>query len=150
MSRPSANRPRARARRRILQALYQWQMTGSEPADIQRQFFSEHRLGRMDLDYFTEVFRGVTGKVDSLDAAFDRYLDRPAANLDPVELALLRLGSYELRERLEVPYRVCIDQAVELAKGFGADQSHKYINGVLDRVARDQPLRADELKRRRR
>ena len=150
MSRPSANRPRARARRRILQALYQWQMTGSEPADIQRQFFSEHRLGRMDLDYFSEVFRGVTGEVDSLDAAFDRYLDRPAANLDPVELALLRLGSYELRERLEVPYRVCIDQAVELAKGFGADQSHKYINGVLDRVARDQPLRADELKRRRR
>lgn len=125
-------------------------MTGSEPAEIQRQFFSDHRLGRMDLDYFSEVFRGVTEEVGSLDAAFDRYLDRPAANLDPVELALLRLGSYELRERLEVPYRVCIDQAVELAKGFGADQSHKYINGVLDRVARDQPLRADELKRRRR
>ncbi|WP_076742128.1 transcription antitermination factor NusB [Spiribacter curvatus] len=150
MSRPKANRPRARARRRILQALYQWQMTGSEPADVQRQFFSEHRLGRMDLDYFTEVFRGVTEQVESLDAAFDGYLDRPAANLDPVELALLRLGSYELRERLEVPYRVCIDQAVELAKGFGAEQSHKYINGVLDRVARDQPLRAEERKRRRR
>ncbi|AGY91504.1 hypothetical protein SPICUR_02455 [Spiribacter curvatus] len=125
-------------------------MTGSEPADVQRQFFSEHRLGRMDLDYFTEVFRGVTEQVESLDAAFDGYLDRPAANLDPVELALLRLGSYELRERLEVPYRVCIDQAVELAKGFGAEQSHKYINGVLDRVARDQPLRAEERKRRRR
>ena len=125
-------------------------MTGDEPAAIQRQFFSDHRLGRMDLDYFSEVFRGVTEAVNALDTAFDGYLDRPAVNLDPVELALLRLGSYELRERLEVPYRVCIDQAVELAKGFGADQSHKYINGVLDRVARDQPLRAEELKRRRR
>lgn len=148
MSRPKANRPRARARRRILQALYQWQLSGADPAAIQRQFFSEHRLGRMDLDYFSEVFRGVTGQVDTLDAAFDGYLDRPAANLDPVELALLRLGTYELQERLEVPYRVCIDQAVELAKGFGAEQSHRYINGVLDRVARDQPLRAAERQRR--
>ncbi len=146
----TANRSRARARRRILQALYQWQMTGGDGADIQRQFFSNHRLGHMDLDYFSEVFRGVTERVDSLDAAYDRYLDRPAANLDPVERALLRLGTYELEERLEVPYRVCIDQAVELAKAFGAEQSHKYINGVLDRVARDQPLRADERKRRRR
>ena len=146
----TANRSRARARRRILQALYQWQMTGGDVADIQRQFFSNHRLGHMDLDYFSEVFRGVTERVDSLDAAYDRYLDRPAANLDPVERALLRLGTYELEERLEVPYRVCIDQAVELAKAFGAEQSHKYINGVLDRVARDQPLRADERKRRRR
>ncbi|KAF0280951.1 transcription antitermination factor NusB [Spiribacter roseus] len=125
-------------------------MTGGDVGDIQRQFFSDHRLGHMDLDYFSEVFRGVTERVESLDAAYDRYLDRPAVNLDPVERALLRLGSYELEERLEVPYRVCIDQAVELAKAFGAEQSHKYINGVLDRVARDQPLRAEERKRRRR
>jgi N utilization substance protein B len=150
VSRVSANRARARARRRILQALYQWQMTGAEVAAIQRQFFSDHRLGHMDLDYFSEVFRGVTERVDALDAAYDAYLDRPAANLDPVERALLRLGSYELEERLEVPYRVCIDQAVELAKAFGAEQSHKYINGVLDRVARDQPLRVAEQKQRRR
>ncbi|MEX0373549.1 transcription antitermination factor NusB [Spiribacter roseus] len=150
MSAAGANRSRARARRRILQALYQWQMTGGDVGDIQRQFFSGHRLGHMDLDYFSEVFRGVTERVESLDAAYDRYLDRPAVNLDPVERALLRLGSYELEERLEVPYRVCIDQAVELAKAFGAEQSHKYINGVLDRVARDQPLRAEERKRRRR
>jgi N utilization substance protein B len=148
VSRPKAHRPRTRARRRILQALYQWHLSGAEPAAIQRQFFSEHRLGHMDLDYFSEVFRGVTGQVDVLDTAFDGYLDRPAANLDPVELALLRLGTYELRERLEVPYRVCIDQAVQLAKGFGAEQSHRYINGVLDRVARDQPLRAAERQRR--
>ncbi len=150
MNRGKANRARSRARRRVLQALYQWQLTGQEPADIQRQFLGEHRLGHMDLDYFSAVFRGITDDVDSLDVAFDRYLDRPARNLDPVELSLLRLGTYELRERLEVPYRVCIDQAVELAKAFGAEQSHRYINGVLDRVGRDQPLRAAELKARRR
>ncbi|MEX0430966.1 transcription antitermination factor NusB [Spiribacter insolitus] len=150
MNHAKANRARARARRRVLQALYQWQLTGQDPADIQRQFLGEHRLGRMDLDYFSEVFRGITDEADSLDAAFDRYLDRPARNLDPVERSLLRLGTYELRERLEVPYRVCIDQAVELAKAFGAEQSHRYINGVLDRVGRDQPLRAAELKTRRR
>jgi N utilization substance protein B len=140
-----ANRKRARARRRILQALYQWQLTQQDPADIARQFLGEHRLGHMDLDYFSEVLRGVTAEVLTLDAAFDQYLDRPARTLDPVELALLRLGTYELRERMEVPYRVCLDQAVELAKAFGAEQSHRYINGVLDRVGRDVALRKTEL-----
>ena len=145
MSRPRANRARARARRRVLQALYQWQLTGAAPAAIERQFLGEHRLGRMDLDYFSAVLRGVTADPARLDAAFDSFLDRPARNLDPVELAILRLGTYELMERLEVPYRVCIDQAVDLAHAFGAEQSHRYINGVLDRVGRAQPLRAAEL-----
>ena len=99
----------------------------------------------MDLEFFSEVFRGVTAQAETLDQAFDAYLDRPARTLDPVELALLRLGSYELRERLDVPYRVCIDQAVELAKSFGAEQSHRYINGVLDRVGQAVPLRRAEL-----
>jgi N utilization substance protein B len=140
-----AKRARARARRRVLQALYQWQLTGHEPMDIERQFLGDHRLGRMDLVYFSEVFRGVTAQAESLDRVFDAYLDRPARTLDPVELALLRLGSYELSERLDVPYRVCIDQAVELAKSFGAEQSHRYINGVLDRVGQTMPLRRAEL-----
>jgi N utilization substance protein B len=140
-----AKRARARARRRVLQALYQWQLTGHEPVAIERQFLGDHRLGRMDLEFFSEVFRGVTAQAETLDQAFDAYLDRPARTLDPVELALLRLGSYELRERLDVPYRVCIDQAVELAKSFGAEQSHRYINGVLDRVGQAVPLRRAEL-----
>jgi len=139
---------RVRARRRALQALYQWQLTGQEPAEIERQFLSNHRLGRVDLDYFSALFRGVTADSDTLDAAYDGYLDRPARTLDPVELALLRLGTYELRERIEVPYRVCIDEAVELAKAFGAEQSHRFINGVLDKVGRDFPLRQAELKTR--
>ncbi len=146
----NAHRARARARRRVLQALYQWQLTAQDPVDIERQFLSEHRLGRMDLEYFSALFRGVTGDCQALDQAFDGYLDRPARTLDPVELSLLRLGTYELRERLEVPYRVCIDQAVELAKAFGAEQSHRYINGILDKVGRDFPLRQAELKSRKR
>ncbi len=145
-----ANRARSRARRRVLQALYQWQLTGQDPAAIERQFLGEHRLGRMDLEYFSEVFLGVTRQSEALDAAFDGYLDRPARTLDPVELSLLRLGTYELQQRFEVPYRVCINEAVELAKGFGAEQSHRYINGVLDRVGRDVALRRSELAGRRR
>ena len=140
-----ANRARSRARRRILQALYKWQVAGQDPTDIERQFLSEHRLGRMDLEYFSEVFLAVTAQVETLDAAFDGFLDRPARTLDPVELALLRLGTYELRERFEVPYRVCMNEAVELAKVFGAEQSHRFINGVLDRVGRQVPLRRSEL-----
>lgn len=145
MNAREANRARARARRRVLQALYQWHMTGQAPEEIERQFLGEHRLGRMDLAYFSEVFSGVTAQAGAMDALFDPFLDRPARTLDPVEHALLRLGSYELQERLEVPYRVCLDQAVELAKQFGAEQSHRYINGVLDRVGRTLPLRKAEL-----
>ncbi len=150
MTAQQANRARARARRRVLQALYQWQLTQADPADIERQFLGEHRLGRMDLTYFSELFRGVCADAQAIDALFDPFLDRPARTLDPVELSLLRLGSFELRERIEVPYRVCIDQAVELAKAFGAEQSHRFINGVLDRVGHSLPLRSAELKTRRR
>lgn len=125
-------------------------MTGQAPDEIERQFLGEHRLGRMDLEYFSEVFAAVTADIEAIDHAFDAFLDRPARTLDPVELSLLRLGTYELQSRLEVPYRVCIDQAVELAKAFGAEQSHRYINGVLDRVGRTVPLRKAELASRRR
>lgn len=153
VSHPARSRPhrrRTRARRRALQALYQWQLTGQAPGDIERQFLEEYRLGRMELDYFSELLHQIPARAAELDAAFDRYLDRPASTLDPVEKAILRLGTYELVARMEVPYRVIIDEAVELAKAFGAEQSHRYINGVLDRVGRDQPLRAAELASRRR
>lgn len=146
MSAAKPTRTRARARRRALQALYQWQLTDHDPAAIERQFLGEHRLGQMDIGYFSTLLRGVTTDYERLDAAFDGYLDRPARTLDPVELALLRLGTYELSECIDVPYKVCIDQAVELAKAFGAEQSHRYINGVLDKVGRDFPLRQAELK----
>lgn len=148
MRQSEANQSRARARRRILQALYQWQLTDQDPSDIARQFYNDHRLGRTDLSYFSEVFQGVCADVTALDASFDGYLDRPARTLDPVELSLLRLGTYELQNRFEVPYRVCLDQAIELAKSFGAEQSHRFINGILDRVGRDVALRKAELAKR--
>lgn len=149
MSNAPTQQHRARARRRVLQALYQWQLTDGDPRAIEQQFLNDYRLGRIDLAYFTALFRGVTSGVVGLDAAFDPFLDRPARTLDPIELALLRLGTYELMERIDVPYRVVIDQAVELAHKFGAEQSHRFINGVLDRVGKSLPLRQAELKHRR-
>ncbi len=146
MSKAPSQQYRARARRRVLQALYQWQLTQGDPAAIEQQFLSEYRLGRIDLAYFSALLRGITGNVDALDATFDPFLDRPARTLDPIELALLRLGTFELMERIDVPYRVVIDQAVELAHGFGAEQSHRFINGVLDKVGKSLSLRQAELR----
>lgn len=140
---------RRRARRRALQALYQWQMGGQDPGHIEQQFLEEARMGRIDLDYFAELLHQVAARVVELDAAIDPFLDRPFVTLDPVEKAILRLGTYELLERIDVPYRVVINEAVELARSFGAEQSHRYINGVLDKVGHANPLRLAELGARR-
>jgi N utilization substance protein B len=138
-------RRRRRARRRALQALYQWQLSGQETGAIEQQFLEEMQLGRTDLDYFAELLHRVAARSAELDAAIDPFLDRPLVTLDPVEKAILRLGTYELLERIDVPYRVVINESVELAKRFGAEQSHRYINGVLDKVGRANPLRAAEI-----
>lgn len=138
-------RRRSRARRRALQALYQWQMAGQDIAEIERQFVEEYEMGLTDLDYFSELLHEIPARVSTLDAAIDEHIDRPFRTLDPVETAILRVGAYELLERPDVPYRVVINEAVELAKGFGAEQSHRFINGVLDRVGRTHPLRRAEL-----
>ena len=96
-----------------------------------------------DGDYFTAILKGVTSDVDALEALFSPALDRSLDDLDPIERTLLRLGAFELRDRIDVPYKVVINEAVSLAKKFGATESHRYINGVLDKVARD--LRTIEL-----
>jgi len=143
MSRSSINVwARRRARRTLLQALYAWQMTDAEFDEIVRQFTPDQLKGA-DTDYLHECLRGVMDRVTSLDPVFEPYLDRRIAELDYVERAILRAGSYELKERLDVPARVVIDEWVELAKRFGAAESFRYVNGVLDRVARD--LRTAEL-----
>lgn len=139
---------RSRARRRALQALYQWQMAGQDLADIDRQFAEEMDMKEVDLELFRELLYGVPKQCDALDARVQPYLDRPLNQLDPVERAILRLGAYELAERLDVPVRVVINEHVELAKLFGAEQSHKYVNGVLDKVARALPLRSAEIQAR--
>jgi N utilization substance protein B len=137
---------RTRARRRALQAIYQWQMAGQDLADIEKQFHQEMDMSAVDMELFRELLHGIPGRVDELDGKYGPVLDRPPQQLDPVERAILRIGTYELEARLDVPYRVVINEAVELAKQFGAEQSHRYINGVLDKVARGIPLRVAEMR----
>jgi N utilization substance protein B len=128
---------RRRSRRALLQAIYQWQMTGAETVTIERDLVEEGALKKADRDYFRELLRGVVFGSDELDALLAPLLDRRVGELDKVELALLRLGAYELRHRIDVPFRVVIDEYVELAKVYGAEESFRYINGVLDRLAQD-------------
>jgi transcription antitermination protein NusB len=133
---------RRRSRRALLQAVYQWQMTGADTTGIERDLTEEGSLKKADREFFQALLRGVAFGTEELDALLAPVLDRKVAELDKVELALLRLGAYELKHRIDVPFRVVIDEYVELAKVYGAEESFKYVNGVLDRLAQD--LRALE------
>ena len=146
MTRKTKFNPTARRKTRHLfvQALYQWQFTADESAVIERQFHDDNDMRKADSDYFHELLNDITNSTEELDTLFRPYLDRPISQVDPVELAILRLGSYELAKREEIPYRVIINEEVELAKEFGGEDSHKYINGILDKVA--QRVRSAEFK----
>ena len=133
---------RRRSRRALLQAVYQWQMTGADTSAIERDLTEDGALKKADREFFKALLRGVAFGTAELDAVLAPLLDRKVEDLDKVELALLRLGAYELKHRIDVPFRVVIDEYVELAKVYGAEESFKYINGVLDRLA--QELRALE------
>jgi N utilization substance protein B len=133
---------RRRSRRALLQAVYQWQMTGADTSAIERDLAEDGALKKADREFFKALLRGVAFGTAELDAVLAPVLDRKVEDLDKVELALLRLGAYELKHRIDVPFRVVIDEYVELAKVYGAEESFKYINGVLDRLA--QELRALE------
>lgn len=139
---------RRRARKFATQALYQWQMTGQPINTIETQFRADNDMTTTDTHYFSELLHEVPACVTELDEYFEKHLDRDKKDLDKVELAILRIGSYELAKRLDVPYRVVINEGVELAKIFGATDSHKYINGLLDKVA--QRLRMAEMAAHRR
>ncbi|MEQ8515472.1 MAG: transcription antitermination factor NusB [Chromatocurvus sp.] len=128
---------RRKARHYAMQALYQWYMAQAAVSVIEAEFRSDYDFSHVDLDYFQAVLHGVPACVDELDSAFEPLLDRRLDELDPIERTLLRMGTWELKERIDVPYRVVINEAVALAKKFGATDGHKYINGVLDRLARD-------------
>lgn len=127
---------RQKARRMVLQALYQWELAGAPVSDIQAEFRSYY-LGKIDWAYFHEVFPAIPPRVKELDEALVPMLDRGIDALDPVELSLLRYGMYELLHRIDIPYKVVINECVELARVFGATDGHKYINGILDRAARN-------------
>ena len=126
---------RRRARRVAMQAVYQWQMTGVDLAPLEEEYRAAGALAKADEPFFRALVRGVLLRAPELDALLAPVLDRKVEALDRVELALLRLGTFELAHRVDVPYRVVIDEYVELAKGYGAEDSYKYVNGVLDRLA---------------
>ena len=138
--RPAARR---KARKFATQALYQWQMTKHSLNEIETQFRTDNDMRKTDTGYFHELLHEIPGNVNELDSYFEPYLDRDKSELDQVELAILRIGIYELAKRLDVPYRVAINEGVELAEIFGATDSHKYVNGILDKSA--QKLRLAEL-----
>ncbi len=128
---------RARARRRALQAIYAWQISGGLVEQVIAQFAHEQAHEIADLEYFDDLVRGVMKHRASLDEALVGYLDRAVEEVDPIERAVLRLSAYELIHRLDVPYRVVLNEAIEIAKRFGSEHGHTYVNGVLDKAAGD-------------
>lgn len=138
MANPSGFNPalRHKARHYAMQALYQWQMSQTALPTIEQQFRAEYDFAQVDLEFFQELLHCIPAQIGAIDQLFAPYLDRTLKELTPIELALLRIGTYELAHRIDVPFKVAINEAVALAKKFGAAESHKYINGVLDNVAK--------------
>lgn len=127
---------RSRARHYTMQALYQWQMTGNNLSVIEAEYRTDNDMSKVDVDYFHELFHGAAAVKSELDEAFEPFLkDMTLDRLDPVTKAILRMASFEFKARLDVPYKVVINEAVNLAKKFSAQDSHKFINGVLDKLA---------------
>ena len=126
---------RRKARHFGLQALYQWTLSEASLVDIDAEFRVDNDFRHTDGEYFQALLRGVMEDVEALEALFSPLLDRALDDLDPIERNLLRMGTFELKERIDVPYKVVINEAVSLAKKFGATESHRYINGILDKVA---------------
>ena len=135
---------RTRARRLALQGLYEWQVSDNKPAEIEMQYLVEKETGNVDVGYFRELIRKIPLHCEELDSHIAPLVPRPLHEVDPVELAVLRLGTYELVFHAEIPYRVVINEAVELAKMFGAEQGHRFVNGIMDRLAAS--LRSLEVK----
>ncbi len=134
----SAINPVARhnARRYALQAMYQWQLAGTSVTEIESEFLHYHIDKKLDLSYFKELIHGVPKHQHEIDHEIQPFLGRGMHEIDPIELAVLRLATYELIKRPDVPYRVIINEALELTKKFGSVEGHKFVNGVLDRIAK--------------
>ncbi|GAA0481314.1 MULTISPECIES: transcription antitermination factor NusB [Tatumella] len=126
---------RRRARECALQALYSWQLSNNDIADVEYQFLAEQDVKDVDVNYFRELLAGVATNSAYLDDLMKPYLSRRLDELGQVEKAALRIALYELSKRSDVPYKVAINEAIELAKVFGAEDSHKFVNGVLDKAA---------------
>jgi N utilization substance protein B len=138
--------PRHRARELAMQGIYQWRVTGGDEAQIEKQIHAEKNIGRYDKELFSRLLCGALGRHADIETLISSHLDRPLAELSPVEFAILLLGTFELSQSPEVPYKVVINEAVELAKTFGGTDGHKYVNGVLDKLV--PQLRAQEFAER--
>jgi N utilization substance protein B len=132
-----STRARSIARKVAMQALYQWQLTQQSAAEIKPQFLESEESAGMDREHFEELVSGCIAGHEALEAALQPFLDRPLDQLDPVETAILMIGMFELQQRVDIPYRVVINEGVDLCKRFGATDAHKYVNAVLDRAARE-------------
>ncbi|OOF65982.1 transcription antitermination factor NusB [Rodentibacter sp. Ppn85] len=132
MKKPSARR---RARECAVQALYSWAISGNTAEQVELAFLLDQDMNGVDKSYFRKLFRQAVDNIEAVDFSITPYIDRAFEELDPIEKAILRLAVYELRFELDVPYKVVINEAIEVAKVFGSDDSHKYINGVLDKIA---------------
>jgi N utilization substance protein B len=130
-------RARSIARKLAMQALYQWQLNHLPAREINRQFLDGEESAGVDVEYFTELLTGCIDSNEQINLTITPFVDRPIEQLDPVESAILMIGVFELQNRMDVPFRVVINEAVDLCKRFGATDAHKYINAVLDRAARE-------------
>ena len=131
-----STRGRSIARKLAMQALYQWQLNVSDPKDIVDQYLESDEATGVDRDYFDALIVGCVDTCQQIDAVMAGLLDRPIEQLDPVERAILMIGVFELQQRVDVPFRVVINEGVDLCKRFGATDAHKYVNAVLDRAAK--------------
>ncbi|MCL1036227.1 transcription antitermination factor NusB [Shewanella corallii] len=125
---------RRKARRLAVQAVYSWQLSGNNVADVEHQFLTEQNLDGVDVAYFRELFAGAATKTAQLDEMLVPFLERPLDEVDPIEKAILRLAAFELTFRKDVPFKVVINEAIESAKTFGAEDGHKFVNGILDKL----------------
>jgi N utilization substance protein B len=139
----SVAKGRSNARKKALQALYQWHMSGNDLAEIESQFHEEQNMDKVDLEYFHTLLHQVPAEVNALDQLIDQYSNRRDDEIDPIEQSVLRLAAYEIKQRIDVPYKVVISEAISLAKMFGSDKSHVFINSILDKLAKQ--LRSHEV-----
>ncbi len=128
--------PRRKARELAIQAVYSWQLSQNDVSEVETNFITDNQKRRFDIEFFQQLLRGVTSNITTLDEAIAPHVDRPLKDVDHIEKAILRVAICELTYCTEVPYKVVINEAIELAKSFAADDSHKFVNGVLDKAVK--------------
>jgi len=136
-SEKSVAKARGKSRRYAMQAIYQWQMTGDSITDIKQQFFDDNNFSLIDAEYFSELVSGVASSISDLDPLLEKNMPRSVESVDPVERSILRMATYEFVHRLDVPYKVVLNEAVNIAKEYCAENSHAFVNAVLDKVAKE-------------